>query len=445
MWLGDRNRWYSRGDKLVVSHDGGAVVLAGWPRCLAWRRDAGQAWRPFRPAEAVLRVVVSVASPGYVERAMRRFGEHWHPSAVLPSAHPALVGDAIGGSIEVLRAQSERRERHLHGITRRHEAARTFLATFPGDTVPAVSPLFERDWPVLALLTRCPGAGELFGQNPALAFALASSWAFRERPVQRPLRSARALLRKRRVAVAEWLDFPASPAAVRVLSKLPVRAVTVRQLRYLRETLRADPLPKALLHLPRLDTGVLRVLTDPELCTLASFSLLAEIAQDEPRSTRDAYRLRDAARMHTALRGGRRLPVQRSLARLRAVHDELTEQMNRHTLLDQLDVQLPPPPVRGTDTIVPLTTPGDVLEEGRAMHHCVFSYLADVARGATYMYRVLEPERATVSLVRRGALWEVGQIAGIANAKVQAGTVAAIDGWLSELAWRCRSCDESAA
>lgn len=438
MWPDASSRWYARDDKLIVSHPEGALVLAGWPRCLAWRCDKGRGWEPFRPDDPILRVVGAAASPHYVRRAMQRFAEHAASEREPPRTGRGLLGDSIGAALEGLRAFSARNERgpaeskyerQCAGVTRRHEAAVAFLGLFPPDVRARVSRLPERHWPVLSLLARCPGADELYTSNPALAFALASSNSLRARPVARPLRSARALLRKPRTATLEWLGFPPADWVARVLGKVVPGAVSVRTLRYLRAALRAESVPKAFLHLPRLDLGTLRILTDPALHPLATFSLLAEIDTSRFASLRAAYLLGDAARMYAAQHGGRQLPAQRSLAGLRRLHDELVARQNREGEPATLTLRLPPAPVSGTESIVPLTTPAEILEEGRAMHHCVFSYVREVARGSTYIYRVLEPERATVSLVKRGDGWSIGQLCGIANARVAPATAAAVFDW----------------
>lgn len=438
MWQGANSRWYARDDKLIASHPYGALVLAGWPRCLAWRCDKGKGWEQYRPDDPILRVVGAVASPHYVRRAMQRFEEYPVSEVEPPRTGCGLLGDSLDAALEGLRASSERSERgqtetnyerHRAGVTRRHEAAVAFLGLFPPDVKARVSLLPERHWPVLSLLARCPGADELYASNPALAFALASSNSMRATPVARPLRSARVLLRKPRTAMLEWLGFPPAAWAARVLGKVVPGAVSVRLLRYLRAALRAESVPKAFLHLPRLDLVTLRILTDPELHPLATFSLLAEIDGSQLASPRTAYLLGDAARMYAAQHAGRRLPAQRSLAGLRRVHDELVARQNREGGQPTLALHLPPAPVKGTDSIIPLTTPAEILEEGRAMHHCVFSYVHDVARGSTYIYRVLQPERATVSLVKRGNSWSIGQLCGIANARVTPATAAVVFDW----------------
>ena len=245
---------------------------------------------------------------------------------------------------------------------------------------------------------------------------------------------------KPRTAILEWLGFPPAPWVARVLAKIAPRALTTRNLRYVRTALRDGSVSKAFLHLPRLDLGTLRILTDPELRDLASFTLLTEIDGSMLRSASAAYLLRDAARMHAALHDGRRLPVQRSLRGLERVHNELVARQNHEGNQAMLALDLPPAPIAGNEAIVPLVTPGDILDEGRTMHHCVFSYVPAVAQGSTYIYRVLEPERATLSVVKQADRWQLGQLSGPGNAPVGPDTRAAVAGWLEGI----DSCDDAA-
>ena len=61
--------------------------------------------------------------------------------------------------------------------------------------------------------------------------------------------------------------------------------------------------------------------------------------------------------------------------------------------------------------IVALTEPRDLLVEGLRQHNCVASYAPAVARGDTYVYRVLAPERATLA-IRAGPVRLPGRVAG---------------------------------
>lgn len=65
------------------------------------------------------------------------------------------------------------------------------------------------------------------------------------------------------------------------------------------------------------------------------------------------------------------------------------------------------PPVPGITDIVPLTDAGELLEEGRAPRNYLGGYGLGVDAGKVCVYRVLKPERATLS-PRMGADGEVG-------------------------------------
>lgn len=398
--------WVLKDDKLLMFEDSRVTVLRAWPDPRAWLRTVGQPWRGCRPGEPLLWRLGAATHPRFVERGMRRAGQ--------------LDGD-----------DHERLARLRAGLTLRRHAARDFLARFPEKVLSLAGALPERHWHLLTLLARVPGAEELAEGNLALAHAVASSWAFRSRPERQPFRSARRMLRLRRPQIAEWLGFPARPTAVRVLAKVRSSAVTVRGLLYLRRTLCSEPVPKALLHLPSLDRCVLRIVTDPQLVAHVTHTFFDDANSDptEAGLERLAYLLDDTLRMAGEL--GQRLGPLRSVKALRRVHDELSERLNRRANEELASIVIPPPPVAGTDVIVPLVSGAELLAEGREMHHCAASYIRPVAAGQVYVYRVLAPERATLSLRRDRDGWELEQIQGPANAPVEHETVQQVEAWLA--------------
>ncbi len=387
-----RRGWVFKDDKLLMFEEDSLLVLRGWPACRAWQKTESSGWRATRPPGALVRAIWSTAQPRYLQR--------W----------------------------VDEPERKRIGLAQRSAAARRFIESIPRDVLRVVKPLPERQWHVLSLVARCPGALDLARDNPALAFALASSWVFRRVPVKNPMRAARALVKQKRAAILDALGFPATPAVARVLAKLPRRAVTIQALLYLRGTLR-DP-PKALFHLPRLDAGVLRILCDATLRPLATYALLEDVARTAPRTHRAAYLLADTDAMHRLL-FDKPLPAQRSLVRLQWLHDELVEQLNASDHARRRTLALPEPPLPGAGAIGPLTTAPEIIAEGRTMHHCVASYVERVATGAAYIYRVDSPERATLSLVRTAHGWNVGELKGFANAPVPSATRLAVARWLA--------------
>ena len=406
-------------EKLIVFSPGEVLVLRAWPRSAAWSRKDGGPWLGARPLSPLLTGIAREARPGYVSRRLRQFRRRLAEDAD-PLLEPVRATE-FAALTDRLRA----------GWGAGHRAAKGFLSTFPREVTALVLPLRERQWHLVQLVAHCPGALDLALTNRGLAVALASSWVFRDAPVARPLRSARALVRKSRAEIAGWLGFPGSPSTVGILGKIRTDALTAERLLWLRAALREPEPPKALRHLPALDGVVLRILCDPALRGAAAYSLLEEIVTaPDDAARRDApFLLRDALDAHAIL-GLRWSLVARSLEEVRIMHDELTAEVNeRQWLAEDAALTFPAPPHPGTPDIVPLTSGRELFSEGRAMHHCAASHAPRVAGGRAYLYRVHAPERATLSLVRGAAGWHLAQIKTFANGRVAPETLAAVREW----------------
>lgn len=89
----------------------------------------------------------------------------------------------------------------------------------------------------------------------------------------------------------------------------------------------------------------------------------------------------------------------RDLYDLRSLHDSLTAPFKKPFFLEPEEhPPFPAPPFAGSATIEPITTPQELYEEGIAMEHCVYSLAHEASEGSVYVYRVLAPERGTLSL-----------------------------------------------
>jgi hypothetical protein len=113
---------------------------------------------------------------------------------------------------------------------------------------------------------------------------------------------------------------------------------------------------------------------------------------------------------HRHLYPGRSLPVIHSLEELDARHEEITtDYADRQK--DQHLGPLPKPPIEGTETIIPLQTGSDLRDEGIAQHNCVGGHVGRVRAGTCYVYRILEPERATLSIIKTpGGEWHIDEL-----------------------------------
>ncbi len=95
----------------------------------------------------------------------------------------------------------------------------------------------------------------------------------------------------------------------------------------------------------------------------------------------------------------------------------------------------PPPPIPGNENIVPLTSFPAFEEEGASQSICLgrnLTYVDRVMRGETYVYKVLGPERHTLSIVKRGSNnWQIGDFKRFKNATFTESTETVVKNWLN--------------
>ena len=273
----------------------------------------------------------------------------------------------------------------------------------------------KRRWHVLNLLARCPGADDLGKSNPALLYALASNWVFHTPAVTQPIRAARRLVNRKQKHILEWLGFPATETSRRILGRIVPASLSVESLLYLRGSLGDPYVTKTLSHLERINAGVLRLVTDMKYRHLLTPRLLEDIGRDTAQdgiSPPVFSILLDTLRM-VNMAGAHHCPPQFvSLKRLNDVHNELARRLRPEVLAEKFDLpaRFPDPPYAGTDSIRPIMTPDELAIEGLEMKHCVAIHAPDVALGEEFIYRVIAPVRATLSLRCSGGHWRRSEL-----------------------------------
>ena len=327
----------------------------------------------------------------------------------------------------------------LKRVYRRDRNQLQWFATVPEDVRNLVSPFHNRQFHLLSFLSRCGSAAtDLAVSNPALAYMLSNNWVFHKPAVQRPLRSARALLSpgKTQRQILEWLHFPGTKNVQKILAKVLPKSLHIPRLLYLRQALENEQMRKKLSHLHRLNSGVLRIITCPQLHPIADFSLLEEIShlryEDEwPFNSRI---LEDCQTMFNGLYPNKKFPPQRSLKQLRELHDSLTNDMYHTSVVKNTD--FPPPPLRGTSTIKPLTSYPQILKEAETMHNCLASYVEQVLiLKDIYFYKVLKPERCTLALRRQKGKWVLSELKSAFNKTPSRDAFNVVMNWLGDEAW----------
>jgi hypothetical protein len=393
--------------KLYIFTEAGEVMLIeSWPELRAVRKPPGEkSWRPFEPA-------IRLVQP-YRRRA----------AASKPAPPPAQMelGLALPPASQVdLAAQRKR-------------ALDAFRFSLPKEVARSVERLPARQWRLLQLFREREQALELAAQNAALTFCLAYAGFFRTPHETWTPELAASLSQQRQREIAGWLGFPSTEAAARILGRVEPEAVHPQSMLRLRGALEDGGVARTLAQVARINAGVLGLVIDAELRRTAAPKLLGEVAE----SPGEKYRAATAGLLADLLVMKRSLPQRRvpesfsSLARLREVHRELSEEFCQLPRNDARAIRFPSPPLPSTPDIVPLRTPADLAEEGRQQSNCVASYVPRVAAGEVYVYRVLRPERATLSLVPDpDGTWEIDQLYFAGNHRVADATHTFVQAWV---------------
>lgn len=115
------------------------------------------------------------------------------------------------------------------------------------------------------------------------------------------------------------------------------------------------------------------------------------------------------------------------------LHGRWCQRINdNEELLAVNDEEFPDPPFADTDDIKAIRTPGELFTEGRDMHHCVAAYAQEVLTGQCYIYRVLQPDRATLELRMETGQWQIGQFKLANNEEPCQESKECVMGWLKQ-------------
>ena len=310
----------------------------------------------------------------------------------------------------------------------------------------------DRQWNTLCFLARCQGASKLIDEQPLLAAAAANLKLVRSigghpTPSQ-PWRDLRAATRKGRSRdtwrrVARLLRWPEDPSLLRVLRRVgPLAPQTweVATVGELPSIWRSPWLRKILQHGPALTPGFLSALAAAaEFATLGGVlpaRLFLDLADaHESRNLSGAIRGLSAAAQETPFAP---LPPAAALASLEAIEQATAALLPQRAPM----ASFPAPPLRGTPTIVPLTTPQALVVEGSAMQHCIggggFANRARAMTGFGYGIRDAAGARLATAWIepssRRAGAFLLGQLQGPRNSEVDSPVRSMVEQWLDDSA-----------
>jgi len=380
---------FFKAGKLRIFTDDEVMTVEAWPSLKAVHKQGLAPWEEFEPRFRILRPPETLAAS---------------------EAEETLPND------ETFSRQREK-------------AFAAFRERIPVPVAVLVEKYQTRQLKLLRLMLKSPAAIELAGLNPSLCFALANYKRFRERYCT--LEGASIVAKRRQREIADWVGFPDTEAAVRILAKVPPESVSMEFLKTLRSLVRKPTNLKILSHLPKLNAGVMGILTNERLRAVTKPALLAEISEC-PQEIFQAYaadKLTHMMEMLALLAPNDSFPTIPSLAKLQTVHDEVVaEYLRVDPLTDNL---LPRAPISGTDNIVPIRNGDELRREGREQKNCAGSLVNRIRGGSFFIYRVLKPERATLSIVMDSdENWIIGELKCFANSNASSATQQVVQSWL---------------
>ena len=386
--------------KLYAFSEESVMILEAWPVLKAVRKGIDSYWQEFDPR---FRVV-----------------QPYRPKK--PKKTPQL--ELSLGGLQAKPSLSEQRRR----------AFDEFRFAMPKPVAAATEKFQSRQWGLLKLMNKSEAALELARINPVLCFALSNYRSFRS--TSGTIEGAAIVCRRRQRDIADWLGFPGTEAVAKILAKMSPESASVELLVPLRRAIREERV-KIFSHLPSLNTGVVALALGDGLLEATTPAFIAEVAESPAEKYRAmaADMLADTLVMLEAIDPQAGTPKIQSLARLRAMHSEVSTKFLSNRPDRSGDPRLPHPPLRGTKSIVPILTVEELVHEGKEQDNCVATYLERIRKRTTFVYRVLRPERSTLSIVRgHDGDWQISELEARSNKKVSSLTRMEVESWINQYA-----------
>jgi PcfJ-like protein len=249
------------------------------------------------------------------------------------------------------------------------------------------------------------------------------------------------LLSLKRPEILQRLGFPGTKSLARLMRRIELSPLLPWELEDIATVLRNPAFLALLRHHPVLHLNHLRLLLRRQVPLWPGILHLVDKHSSALDIAWVARMTRDTLNM--AGRNERVLEGIASREAIQTLHDRLVQQFNREhgkdpeatraALAAQLQLEhgdYPAPPLAAIDGIEPLNSWLALLEEGATMHHCVGSYDIPVALREVFIYRMLEPERLTISLEHHNDRWVVGEVRGYCNANPSVGALESVRRWV---------------
>lgn len=294
------------------------------------------------------------------------------------------------------------------------------------------------DFQVAQACAVSPAARQLASDSPLL-FLLAVDYA-RQQPLS--VEAFEQLLALKRSEILSAAGLPGSKSLARLVGRLKLSPMMPWELDDVHRALQQPDFLALLRHHPEVHLNHLRLLLRVQrplwqgmLCLVNEHTQAADLSWT-CRMIRDTLNLAGGNEQVLAQVNSREA--------LQDQHDRFIDRFNRqnHRNSEEKRIELaqeledehgdyPQPPITPLEGIEPLASWLELLEEGATMRHCVGSYDMAVAWGEVFIYRMVWPERLTISLEYRNNTWVVGEVRASCNANPSPAALERVRRWVN--------------
>lgn len=310
------------------------------------------------------------------------------------------------------------------------QEAQPWLASIPEDLINKLEQfdtMFSGvTFPLLAFMSQSNRAKELFESSPALMGLIQFAAKYHQWSFQDILE----ISQKKRKEILAACGIAGDKLVQRVLSKLSIKMFGMRDYQCLINFNWAYS-GKLLSHINYVDMKLLHFISQKLEFSKARFLLQYHSLWNWSNFKLIINDSESMARRLAITNITDQINRCKNLNELNRLHDRLIEQLNRRSIKDMPLIEFPEPPIEGNESIIPIRNNIELMIEGKKQRHCVASYENAVMDGVYYVYRLLEPERATVGLnIRSDDSVFVNQIKLVCNGTASNETKQVIADWI---------------
>lgn len=318
-----------------------------------------------------------------------------------------------------------------------------FFDTIPKKTKDAASNIEWNQWKILKWARDYECFCDMLRMNPALALCICFASRFVRLGGRKPKSFYTELLHKKQKEIAAFFGFSNREAIASILKRISPDCLRIYDLLQLRDILNSnEDLFKVLCHTKNINLAVLSYvgysIDMPPSGSSLTANFLNEIAERFPKgdnllsyagnqAASEFYRYSnlflDLINRYGAVQIN-------SVSELLRRHDRMVEELNK--LKVGQNIHFPNPPIQGNEAIQHISTMHELAEEGKVQKNCIVSYDDKILTKSVFAYRVLKPERATLSIRKNKGTWEIDQLQCAGNTSVSGETAEFVSRWLNE-------------